>query len=138
MAGQLEGKVALGTGAASGIGRAAALAFAQQGARVVVSDVAVDGAQEIVAAIRGTGGEATFVRADVSIAQDAAALVEAAVETYGRLDCGHNNAGIVGAVALPHEYPTDAWDRTLAIKLTGVWLCLKYEVQQMLAHGEPS
>jgi NAD(P)-dependent dehydrogenase (short-subunit alcohol dehydrogenase family) len=130
----LVGRVALVTGAGSGIGRAAALAFAEASAQVVVSDIDVAAGEETVARIRGSGGDATFVRADVSVAQEAAALIRAAVSIYGRLDCAHNNAGIVGALALPHEYPEDAWDRTIAINLTGVWLCLKYEVEHMLAH----
>src|SRR5713226_7277324 len=124
MSGQLEGKVALVTGAASGIGRSTALAFAQEGAKVVVSARSVDGGQETVALIRASRGEATFVRADVSIASDVAALVQAAVATYGRLDCAHNNAGVSGAGFLPHEYPDDLWDRNIAVNLTGVWLCL--------------
>src|SRR5262249_37720950 len=94
MAGLLTGKVGLVTEAASGIGRASALALAREGARVVVSDVA-DG-EATVQEIKAAGGEATFVRADVSRAEDAAALVRAAVETYGRLDCAFNNAGISG------------------------------------------
>jgi NAD(P)-dependent dehydrogenase (short-subunit alcohol dehydrogenase family) len=123
------------TGAGSGIGRAAALAFAEVGARVVVSDVNGDAGGDTVARIKSAGGEAVFVRADVSVAQEAAALVQAAVSSYGRLDCAHNNAGIVGAIAPPHEYPIDVWERTLAINLTGVWLCLNYEVEHMLTHG---
>jgi NAD(P)-dependent dehydrogenase (short-subunit alcohol dehydrogenase family) len=132
MSGQLEGKVALVTGAASGIGRAAALAFAQEGASVVVSARSVDGGQETVGLIRASGGEATFVRADVSIASEVAAQVRAAVDKYGRLDCAHNNAGVSGTGFLPHEYPDDLWDRNIAVNLTGVWRCLKYEVVQML------
>jgi NAD(P)-dependent dehydrogenase (short-subunit alcohol dehydrogenase family) len=132
MSRELEGKVALVTGAATGIGRATALAFAQEGAKVVVSARSVDGGLETVALIRAASGEATFVRADVSIASDVAALVQAAVDTYGSLDCAHNNAGVSGAGFLPHEYPDDLWDRNIAVNLTGVWLCLKYEVVQML------
>jgi NAD(P)-dependent dehydrogenase (short-subunit alcohol dehydrogenase family) len=135
MAGQLEGRVALVTGAASGIGRAAALAFARHGAKVVVSDVAGDGGKETVASIEASGREAIFVRADVSLAHDAAELVQTTVETYGRLDCAHNNAGIDGRGFKPHEYPEDLWDRVMAINLKGVWLCLKYEVEQMLRQG---
>src|SRR5262245_53358781 len=133
-----EGKVALVTGAGSGIGRATAVAFAAAGAKVVVSDVAVDGGHETVARINGAGGEATFVRADVSVAHDAAALVHAAVEAYGRLDYAHNNAGIEGSAARGtafHEYPEAVWDEVLRINLTGVWLCMKAELAQMLAQG---
>jgi len=135
VAGRLDGRVALVTGAASGIGRATALAFAQHGANVVVSDVAVAGGKETVERIQASGGEATFVRADVSVAEDAANLVQSAVEAYGGLDCANNSAGIEGAGFAPHEYPEDLWDRVMAINLKGVWLCLKYEVEQMLRQG---
>ena len=113
----------------SGIGRATALALAEEGAKVVVSARSVDGGHETVAGIRDSGGEAMFVRADVSIASDIATLVQTTVDTYGRLDCAHNNAGVGGAGFLPHEYPEDLWDRNMTINLKGVWLCLKYEVR---------
>lgn len=135
MAGLLAGKVALVTGGASGIGRAAALAMAREGARVVVADVAEAGGSETVQRIVAAGGQALFQRADVADAADVATLVRRAVETYGRLDCAFNNAGIEGAIAAPHEYPDDAFDRVIAVNLKGVWLCLKAEVQQMLAQG---
>jgi NAD(P)-dependent dehydrogenase (short-subunit alcohol dehydrogenase family) len=135
MPGPLGGKVALVTGAASGIGRATALAFAQEGAKVVVSARSIDQGEETVACIRSSGGDATFVRADVTIASEVAGLVQTAVDTYGRLDCAHNNAGVSGTGFLPHKYPDDLWDRNIGVNLTGVWLCLKYEVRQMLRQG---
>lgn len=76
-----------------------------------------------------------FVRADVSIASEVAALVQTTVDTYGRLDCAHNNAGVSGAGFLPHEYPEELWDRNITVNLKGVWLCLKYEVPHMLRQG---
>jgi NAD(P)-dependent dehydrogenase (short-subunit alcohol dehydrogenase family) len=103
--------VAVATGMASGIGRATPLAFTLHGAKVVGSDIAVDGAQETVASVRASGGEATFVRADVPVAQDVAGLVQKVVDTYGRLDWAHNNAGIGGARFAPHECTEDLWDR---------------------------
>src|SRR5947209_3555212 len=96
--GGMRDKVALVTGAGSGIGRASALAFARAGARVVVNDVARDGAEGTVRLIRNGRGEATFIQADVSKAGDVEGLVKATVETFGRLDCAHNNAGIEGAL----------------------------------------
>ena len=135
MAGELEGRVALVTGAAAGIGRASALAFAAAGARVMVSDVVVDGGAETVGQIQANGGEATFVRADVSQTAEVEALVRQTVETYGRLDCAHNNAGIEGELAATADCAEANWDRTIAINLKGVWLCMKYEIPHMLEQG---
>lgn len=135
MAGCLDGKVALVTGAGSGIGRASAIIAAREGARVVVSDVASDGVEETVSFIRDGGGEAVFVQADAGSALEAEALINSAVEIYGRLDCAHNNAGIVGPVASTHEYPEDDWDDVIRVNLKGVWLCMKYEIAQMLRQG---
>ncbi len=135
MPGSLEGKVALVTGASSGIGRASAMAFAREGAKVVAADVVVDGGEETVRIIQDSGGEAIFVRTDVAAANQVEALVNTAVETYGRLDCAHNNAGIEGAVAQTHEYLEDAWDAVMGINLKGVWLCMRYEIPQMLRQG---
>ena len=131
----MQGKVALVTGGASGIGRATALTFAREGARVVVSDVAIEGGQETARLIREAGGEALFVSADVSQAAQVEALVAKTVETYGRLDAAHNNAGIEGSSVMTTDYTEADWNRVIAINLTGVWLCLKYEIPQMLNQG---
>lgn len=124
----LEGKVALVTGAGSGIGRASALAFAREGAQVVVSDIVVEGAEETVRQIESGGGAALCVRADVSRAEEVESLVGRAVETFGRLDCAHNNAGVGGGWNRVTDYPEEEWDRVVSINLKGVWLCMKYEL----------
>jgi NAD(P)-dependent dehydrogenase (short-subunit alcohol dehydrogenase family) len=95
-----------------------------------------DGGQQTVHLITEKGGEAIFVRTDVSQAVEVQALISTAVETYGRLDCAHNNAGIAGGVrALTAEYPEERWHQVIAVNLTGVWLCMKYEIPQMLHQG---
>jgi NAD(P)-dependent dehydrogenase (short-subunit alcohol dehydrogenase family) len=138
MAEQLAGKVALVTGSASGIGRATALAFARAGAKVVVGDVAVEGGEETVRMIKHAAGEALFVKADVSKATEVEALIQQTVAAYGRLDCAHNNAGIEGLRLLTAEDTEENWERVLAINLKGVWLCMKYELGQMLTQGSGS
>ena len=135
MAGLTEGKVALVTGAGSGIGRATALVFAREGAKVVVSDIVVEGGEETVQQIKAAGGEAIFVKADVSKGADVEALITQTVETYGRLDCAFNNAGIEGGVKPTIDCTEEEFARTIAVNLTGVWLCMKYEIQQMLSQG---
>lgn len=135
MANLMQNKVALVTGSSSGIGRASALTFAREGAKVVVSDVIVEGGEETVQLIKNAGGEAVFVKADVSQAADVEALITKAVEAYGRLDCAHNNAGIEGSSDMTTDYTEADWDRVIAINLTGVWLCMKYEIPQMLKQG---
>lgn len=132
---RLEGKAALVTGAGSGIGRAAAALFVREGARVIVSDVNVSGGEETVAAIRKQGGEARFIRCDVSKPAEVEALIRGAVEAFGRLDCAVNNAGISGTMVPTGDYPEEAWDEIMAINLKGVWLCMKQEIQQMLKQG---
>ena len=132
---QFEGKVALVTGAASGIGRASALAFAREGATTVVADVLVEGGEETVRIIKEAGGDALFVTTDVSKAAEVKVLIQKTVETYGRLDYAHNNAGIAGAEAPTAECTEENWDHTIAINLKGVWLCMKYEIPQMLKQG---
>ncbi len=136
MAGILENKIALVTGGGSGIGRASSLVLAREGAKVVVSDVNASGAEETLSAIKEKGGDGVFVHADVSKAEDVQALVAQVVANYGHLDCAYNNAGIEGFRAgRLHEYPEEIWDQLIDINLKGVWLCLKYEIQQMLQQG---
>jgi len=136
MPGRLEGKIALVTGGASGIGRATALTFVREGAKLVIADMNADGGQQTVHMIQENGGEAIFVRVDVSHATEVEAMISTTVETYGRLDCAHNNAGIGSRPRAPlHECTEETWDRVLAINLKGVWLCLKYEIVQMLKQG---
>jgi NAD(P)-dependent dehydrogenase (short-subunit alcohol dehydrogenase family) len=130
---QMEGKVALVTGAASGIGRATALAFARQGAKVVVADIAVEGGEATVDMIKKDGGEAVFVKTDVSKEAEVEALINKAIETYGRLDYAHNNAGIEGTADTGSE---KTWDHVMNVNLKGVWLCLKYEIPQMVKQGK--
>ncbi len=135
MAGQLDGKVALVTGAGSGIGRASALTCAREGAKVMVADIVVEGGEETVQLVKNTGGEASFIKVDVSKAADVEAMVNKGVETYGRIDCAHNNAGIEGQLASTDEYSEEMFNRVIAINLTGVWLCMKYEIPHMLKQG---
>ena len=135
MAGQLDGKVALITGAGSGIGRASALAFAREGAKVAVADIVVEGGEETVRMVKEAGGEAFFIKVDVANAADVEAMVNAVVDTYGRIDCAYNNAGIEGRLASTDEYPEDVFDKVIDINLTGVWLCMKYELPHMLKQG---
>jgi len=135
MSKSFAGKVALVTGASSGIGRATALAFAREGAKVVVSDVVVDGGNETVQLIKKAGGEAIFVKADVAETADVESLVQQTVATYGRLDCAHNNAGISGPLTTVTDTAESKWDRVIAINLKGVWMCMKYELQHMSKQG---
>ncbi len=118
------GKVALVTGAGSGIGRVTAHAFTREGAKVVVVDIIEDSGLATVRLIRETGGEATFVRCDVSKREDVEEMVKAVVGTYGRLDYAFNNAGI-GPVISTLDCTEEDWDRVNAINLRGVWLCMK-------------
>jgi NAD(P)-dependent dehydrogenase (short-subunit alcohol dehydrogenase family) len=136
MPGRVAGKVALVTGSASGIGRATALTFAREGAKLIIADMNEDGGHQTVHMITENGGSAIFVQTDVTQATAVETLISKAIETYGRLDCAHNNAGVTQrAYPSTAEYPEDDWHRVLAVNLTGVWLCMKYEIPQMLRHG---
>jgi NAD(P)-dependent dehydrogenase (short-subunit alcohol dehydrogenase family) len=140
MGGTLEGKIALVTGAGSGIGRAAALAFARAGATVVVADVVADGGKETVRLIEQAGGECLFVEGDVSNAADVQTIVQTAVDRYGRLDCAFNNAGIApyqvdASGKKTAEWSEESFDRMIAVNLKGVWLCMKEEIPHMQSQG---
>jgi NAD(P)-dependent dehydrogenase (short-subunit alcohol dehydrogenase family) len=134
---EMQGKVALVTGGASGIGRITAQAFARKGAKVIVStDANIKGAEETVRLIKHSGGEATFIKCDVSKAQEVEATVTKGIETYGSLDYAFNNAGIgPDGKRLPVvpiiDCPEEIWDHTINVNLKGVFLCLKYEMRQM-------
>jgi NAD(P)-dependent dehydrogenase (short-subunit alcohol dehydrogenase family) len=135
MAAQMQGKVALITGGGSGIGRAASIAFARAGARVVVGDVVPQGGNRTVELIKDTGGDAVFVQTDVTVAQQVERLVKTAVDNYGGLDCAYNNAGIEGPSSGLLDCTEEAWQRVIAVNLTGVWLCMKHEISAMIARG---
>jgi NAD(P)-dependent dehydrogenase (short-subunit alcohol dehydrogenase family) len=135
MPGQFDGKVASITGAASGIGRAVALAFGRQGAKVVVSDVAKQGGDETVRLLKEAGGEALFAPCDVSQSKEVERLISTTVATYGRLDAAVNNAGIEGVLTTVVDYPEEMWQKVININLMGPWLCMKYEIPQMLKQG---
>lgn len=133
---RFEGKVTLATGAGSGIGRAAAEAFAREGARTVVCDIDAGGGEETVRRIREAGGEAVFAAADVACAAAVEATVRSAIDAFGRLDCCFNNAGIQGASSVKlADCSEEDWDRVLATNLKGIWLCMKYEIPELLKQG---
>ena len=131
--GLVEGKVALVTGAGSGIGRASALKFIKEGAKVVIADYSVEGGEETLRMVKKAGGEGIFVKADVSMKEDVEAMVEKAVEAYGRLDCAYNNAGVGASGGLLADAPEENWDRIMSINLKGVWHCMRAEIKQMLS-----
>jgi NAD(P)-dependent dehydrogenase (short-subunit alcohol dehydrogenase family) len=135
MAVRFQNKVALVTGAGSGIGKTAALLLAGQGAKVVIADIDPEGGSSTLREITQNGGQAIFVKTDVSRSPEVEALVKKALKTYGRLDVAMNNAGIGHQPSLTHEVAEETWDRVMSINLKGVWLCLKYELPQMVKQG---
>jgi NAD(P)-dependent dehydrogenase (short-subunit alcohol dehydrogenase family) len=134
MAGSLEGKTALVTGGGSGIGRATALAFAREGARVAIVDYVPEGGNQTLNMIKEIG-DGRFIKADVSKPDEVKSAVEQTVAAYGRLDCAFNNAGIEGAGVRNDPWDQENWHRVIAINLTGVFLSMQYEVEQMLKQG---
>ncbi len=128
----LEGRVAVVTGAASGIGRATALAYAREGAKVVVSDINEKGLAETADAVRGEGPDVLAVKTDVSDASECADLVESTIKAFGRIDAACNNAGIADPTVPLAEIGLDQWAKTIAVNLSGVFYCLKYEIKAML------
>lgn len=132
---EFHDKVAIVTGGGSGIGRAAALLFAERGAKVVVADWNLAGAEETVQTILRAGGDGTAVRTDVSNASDVKTLVTLTIETYGRLDCAANVAGIAANEGGIRGCSEEQWHRTIAVNLSGTFYCVKYEAEQMLERG---
>ena len=133
--GDFDGKVALVTGAGLGIGQASAVAFAKAGARVAVVDIDPEPAAHTVELVEETGVDSMLIEADVSHAADVARMVDATVEKFGRLDFAHNNVGNLGTRALIHDYPEDVFERVMRVTQTSMFLCMKYEIRQMLEQG---
>ncbi len=132
---ELHGKVCIVTGGTSGIGRGAAVLFAKAGTKVVVAGRREVEGKETIDLVRAAGGDGLFVKTDVSQAAEVDALVQKTLEKFGRLDIAFNNAGIEGSWISIAEQSEETWDRTIDINLKGVWLCLKYEIKQMLKQG---
>jgi len=128
----MEGKVALVTGAASGMGRCSAIAFAKKGAKVVVVDIDSKGGEETVKIIRSHRGDASFIRADVSKVEDVKNMVEKTIDLYGGIHFAHNNAGIEGEASVTHSTSIENFDKVMSINCRSVFLCMKYEIEQML------
>ena len=131
---EFKNKVAIVTGGSSGIGRATALAFAKKGAHVVVVDWAEN--TETIDLIKKYGGEALFIKCDVSKTAEVKAMVEKTIATFGRLDYAFNNAGIEGTSAQTADCTEENWDKTIGVNLKGIWLCMKYEIPEILKQGK--
>jgi NAD(P)-dependent dehydrogenase (short-subunit alcohol dehydrogenase family) len=136
---RFESKVALVTGGTSGLGRDAAVAFAREGAKVVVTGRRKKEGEETVEMAKKAGGVATFVQTDLSNPRDIEAMVRTCTKIYGGLDCAFNNAGIDGTIRTPlTEYSLEVWNQVMAVNLTGMFLCMKYEISEMLKRGSGS
>jgi NAD(P)-dependent dehydrogenase (short-subunit alcohol dehydrogenase family) len=133
---RFENKVALVTGAASGIGRATAIAFAEEGAKVVVADLNEEAGNLVVDEIKNTGSEAIFVKCNIGERSDVVNLIKTTVDTFKRLDCAVNCAGIAGKLSLPvHEYPEEEWLNQIQVNLIGTYYCVKFQLEQMMKQG---
>ena len=135
MTGRFEGRVAFVTGATSGIGRATALAFAREGASVVVADIATEGNGETARVIEQAGGRSLAVTCDVTRSEDIKAALQSAVERFGRLDIAFNNAGVEQPIKPVHEITDAEWDRLVAVNLRGAFVAMKHEIDFMITHG---
>jgi NAD(P)-dependent dehydrogenase (short-subunit alcohol dehydrogenase family) len=133
--GRLDGKVALITGAGAGMGRVAAILFVKEGAKVVVADLLAEAGKETVKMIKEAGGEAIFVKVDVSKAEDVKKMVKTTIDTYGRLDVLYNNAGVQGDMTYTADLTEEIYDKHMDVNLKGVWLGMKYAIPEMLKTG---
>src|SRR5262249_8416909 len=132
---QFDSKVAIVTGSGSGIGRATCLAFARAGARLVMADIDEKNGNDTLAMVKEAGGQGVFIRADVSKVADGQAIVNKAVDAYGRLDYAQNNAGIDGAFSTITDSTEENWEHVIGVNLKSVWAGMKYEIPQMIKSG---
>jgi NAD(P)-dependent dehydrogenase (short-subunit alcohol dehydrogenase family) len=132
---EFQDKVFMVTGGASGIGKATAIMFAREGAKVVIADISIKGGQDTVQEIKRMGGMATYIQTDVSKAREIENLINQIIESYGKLDFAFNNAGIDHKITSMHEVTEGTWDKVISVNLKGVWLCMKFELAQMLKQG---
>lgn len=132
---RLDSKVAIITGAGSGIGQATAILFAKEGAKVIIADRVAEGGEATVKEIKDAGGEATFIKVDVSKSKDVRMMIKTTIDTYGKLDILYNNAGVAGVSKVLTEITEEQWNRSVGIMLTGVWFGMKYAIPEMISQG---